>query len=143
MQPLFLPRRRGGRISGTDLLLPFVDAHDLGWVLTAPVDVLFPEGDYLEPDIVVLLRGREETVTDRGIEGPPDLIVEVVSGSTAARQCGLKRERYAHFGVPCRAEHDSRWCQDGGRTTSKADRGGHFVASETTAEADRGLDRRS
>jgi Uma2 family endonuclease len=88
-------------------LLLFVDHHDLGWVLTAPVDVLFAEGDYMEPDIVVLLRGREEIVTDRGIEGPPDLIVEVVSGSTAARDRGLKRERYAHFGVPL------YWIMDG------------------------------
>jgi Uma2 family endonuclease len=91
------------------LLLNFVDDHDLGWVLTAPVDVLFAEGDYMEPDIVVVLRGGEKIITDRGIEGPPDLIVEVVSGATAARDRGIKRERYAHFGVPL------YWIMDGER----------------------------
>lgn len=82
------------------LLLIFVDDHDLGWVLTAPVDVLFGEGDYMEPDLVVVLRNRADIISDRGIEGPPDLIVEVISGATAARDRGIKRERYAHLAVP-------------------------------------------
>jgi Uma2 family endonuclease len=39
-------------------------------------------------------------LTERGIEGPPDLVVEVLSPSTAARDRGIKLERYRHFGVP-------------------------------------------
>ena len=35
-----------------------------------------------------------------GIEGPPDLVVEITSGSTAATDRGAKREQYAFFGVP-------------------------------------------
>jgi Uma2 family endonuclease len=40
-----------------------------------------------------------ELVERRGIEGAPDLVVEVLSRSTAARDRGIKRERYALFGV--------------------------------------------
>jgi Uma2 family endonuclease len=59
----------------------------------------FAEGDYLEPDLVFVARDREALLSDRGIEGPPDLVVEVVSPSTEARDRGLKLDRYRHFGV--------------------------------------------
>lgn len=78
----------------------FVDEHVLGWVLPGPVDVLFAEGDYLEPDLVFVRRERRGIISDRGIEAAPDLVVEVASPSTAKRDRGIKRERYAHFGVP-------------------------------------------
>jgi Uma2 family endonuclease len=74
--------------------------HKLGEVLYAPVDVLFGEGDYLEPDMVVLLNEHRHYRTRRGIEGPPDLVIEILSPSTASQDRGIKRERYAHFGVP-------------------------------------------
>jgi len=81
------------------LLNGFVRENELGAVYSGPVDVLFAEGDYLEPDIVFVRRGREEEQTDRGIEGPPDLVVEVLSPSTAARDRGIKLERYRLYGV--------------------------------------------
>lgn len=81
-------------------LRTFVDAHRLGTVLAGPIDVLFGEGDYLEPDLVVVLEGSAHLLSDRGIEGPPELVVEVVSPSTAARDRGVKLERYRAYGVP-------------------------------------------
>lgn len=82
-----------------EVLGPFVRGHDLGEVFAGPVDVLFAEGDYLEPDLVFVRRNRLGLVTDRGIEGPPDLVVEVLSPSTAGRDRGLKRNRYRLYGV--------------------------------------------
>ena len=82
------------------LLEAFVAAHDLGWVTPAPVDVLLGEDDYVQPDVVFIRRERGEKVTDRGIEFPPDLVVEVLSPSTAFRDRVQKRDRYAAFGVP-------------------------------------------
>jgi Uma2 family endonuclease len=73
--------------------------HNLGEVLYAPVAVLFGEGDYMEPDIVFLLNEHKHYRTRRGIEGPPDLVIEIVSPSTARQDRGIKRERYAHYGV--------------------------------------------
>jgi Uma2 family endonuclease len=74
--------------------------HNLGELLYAPVAVLFGEGDYVEPDIVFLLHEHKHYRTKRGIEGPPDLIIEILSPSTASQDRGIKRERYAHYGVP-------------------------------------------
>lgn len=82
------------------MLAPFIRANELGWIFPGPIDVLFAEGDYLTPDLVFVRRERRGIVSDRGIEGAPDLVVEIASPSTAGRDRGLKRERYAHFGVP-------------------------------------------
>jgi Uma2 family endonuclease len=78
----------------------FVVAHDLGEVLPKPVDVLFAEGDYFEPDLVFVAKEHAHLISDRGIEGPPDLVVEILSPSTAGRDRGIKLERYRLFGVP-------------------------------------------
>ena len=78
----------------------FARSHDLGQVFTGPLDVLFAEGDYFEPDIVFVQKDRAELLSERGVEGPPDLVVEILSPSTAARDRGIKLERYRLFGVP-------------------------------------------
>lgn len=61
---------------------------------------MFTEGDYLEPDFVFVRGERRGIISDRGLEAAPDLVIEVASPSTAFRDRSLKRERYAHFGVP-------------------------------------------
>lgn len=77
----------------------FATQHALGNVLYAPVAVLLAEGDYLEPDIVFLRADHLRYRTRRGIEGPPDLVVEILSRTTARQDRGVKRQRYAHFDV--------------------------------------------
>ena len=76
------------------ILREFVRANDLGLVLTGPIDCLLGEGDYLVPDLVFLANTHLSYLTKRGIEGPPDLVIEVLSPSTAARDRGIKLERY-------------------------------------------------
>ena len=75
-------------------------AEQIGEVFLGPIDVLFGEGDYLVPDLVWVRRERTGIISDRGVEGAPDLIVEVASPATADRDRGIKRDRYAHYGVP-------------------------------------------
>jgi Uma2 family endonuclease len=96
--PTTLHQKIVTRIART--LEEFAELHGLGEVFVGPVDVLFAEGDYLEPDLVFVRRERLDVVSDRGLEGAPDLVVEVLSPTTASRDRRLKRERYAHFGVP-------------------------------------------
>jgi Uma2 family endonuclease len=77
----------------------FVKDHSLGRIYPGPLDVLFAEGDYMEPDLLFVRSDRAHLVSDRGVEGPPDLIVEVGSPSTAARDRSVKLDRYRYFGV--------------------------------------------
>lgn len=78
----------------------FAESTGVGEVYVSPFDVLFGEGDYVEPDILFVRKERTEVVTERGIDGAPDLVVEVLSPSTESRDRGIKLERYRHFGVP-------------------------------------------
>jgi Uma2 family endonuclease len=80
-------------------LVGFAEENDLGKVFPGPFDVLFAEGDYVEPDVVFVRTGRLDLVSSRGVEGPPDLVVEVLSPSTVDRDRGIKLERYRLFGV--------------------------------------------
>ncbi|MQA89404.1 MAG: Uma2 family endonuclease [Gemmatimonas sp.] len=78
----------------------FVEQHDLGWVLGAPVDVLFAEGNYMVPDLIFVRRERVGIISDRGIEAAPDLIIEIASPSSARIDRGPKLQQYMRFGVP-------------------------------------------
>jgi len=69
-----------------------------GEVFSAPLDVILGPHDVLEPDLLVVTDAR--LVTDRAIEGPPALVVEVLSPSTASRDCIAKVRRYAAGNVP-------------------------------------------
>lgn len=78
----------------------FCDEHGAGTTFGAPYDVIFGEGDYVEPDLVFVRREREHIIQKHGMIGAPDLVVEVLSETTARRDRGIKRERYAAYGVP-------------------------------------------
>ena len=77
-----------------------VEGHDLGILLTAPVDVVFDEHNVLQPDLVYVSTVRMNIVTPENIQGAPDLVVEILSKSTARRDRETKRKIYARFGVP-------------------------------------------
>lgn len=68
-------------------------------VLPAPFAVLLNADDetYVEPDISVIC--DKNKLTDRGCEGAPDLIVEIVSPSSRKKDYGLKNALYTDSGV--------------------------------------------
>ena len=78
----------------------FCEEHGVGTMYGAPYDVIFGEGDYLEPDLLFVRRDREDIIKKHAAVGAPHLVVEILSDSTARRDRGLKRERYAAYGVP-------------------------------------------
>jgi Uma2 family endonuclease len=63
----------------------------------APTDVKLSEQDVVQPDILVVC--RPERIHDSHIEGAPDLIVEVLSPNTAARDLRQKKALYERAGV--------------------------------------------
>ena len=69
--------------------------------MIAPLDVVLSDDDVvLQPDIVFVSNERRSIIRKGlNVQGAPDLVVEVLSPSTAQRDRTIKRERYARFGV--------------------------------------------
>jgi Uma2 family endonuclease len=57
------------------------------------------QGEVYQPDVFFVSEQRRSIVTDHGIEGAPDLIVETLSPTTARYDKGSKRKIYARHGV--------------------------------------------
>ena len=66
-------------------------------VFHAPLDVFLPSG-VVQPDILVVCDPTK--ISTRGIEGAPDLAVEILSPSTAGKDVTRKRWAYEAAGVP-------------------------------------------
>ncbi len=77
-----------------------VRAHRLGEVFVAPLDVVFTSETVLEPDIIFLSRARLDIIGEKYLSGPPDLVVEVLSKSSARLDRDIKPKQYARYGVP-------------------------------------------
>lgn len=81
------------------LLRQFVDSRKLGRVFAGPTDVILSNTNVLVPDILFVAKDREGIIEDRGIVGPPDLVVEVVSPSSGEKDRVTKRRIYYKYGV--------------------------------------------
>jgi Uma2 family endonuclease len=81
------------------LLHIFVAKHGLGTVKSEKCLVVFPRNDY-EPDVVFFGPEKTAALLPETMQFPiPDLVVEVLSESTEARDRGVKFEDFACHGV--------------------------------------------
>src|SRR5215210_5433594 len=67
----------------------WVENRRLGDVVTAPTGLVLDDENGLEPDLLFISHQRAHIITARGVEGTPDLVVEVLSPSTEARDRGI------------------------------------------------------
>jgi Uma2 family endonuclease len=91
---------QGALIDLGALLHGHVKENDLGRVFVAPTDCILSDVTVLQPDILFVDAAHRLLISERGIEGPPTLVVEVLSPSTANQDRGRKRDLYARHGVP-------------------------------------------
>ena len=77
----------------------FVKKHNLGEVYSAPIDVVLSDLNVVQPDLLFISNERAHIITPDNIQGAPDLVVEILSPSTAERDRSVKFELYAEHGV--------------------------------------------
>lgn len=65
----------------------------IGTLFCAPCDVYLDDQNVYQPDLLFVTRAHAEYIRDDGIQGAPDLVVEILSASTAA----LDRCKRGHF----------------------------------------------
>lgn len=82
------------------LLRAFVVQHDFGEILLAPFDVILSPTDVVQPDLLYVTKANLIRLSERGLQGPPDLVIEIRSPSTESLDMDLKRKLYARFHVP-------------------------------------------
>ncbi|ALX50032.1 Uma2 family endonuclease [Lentibacillus amyloliquefaciens] len=70
------------------------------FILNAPIDVILADNEVRQPDLVLIHRKRLNILSNRGVIGPPDLVVEILSPSTLKRDKIDKLNTYANFGIP-------------------------------------------
>ncbi len=76
------------------------EQQGLGYAATAPIGVIMPGCDPVQPDFVLVLAHHKEIIRERRIMGVPDLIVEVLSPGSVGYDERVKLNAYAHAGVP-------------------------------------------
>jgi Uma2 family endonuclease len=80
-------------------LIKFVEERKLGEVIDAPMDVYLSETETYQPDIIFISNERLNIIGDKKIEAAPDLVIEILSESTAYYDLKHKKRVYEKTGV--------------------------------------------
>jgi Uma2 family endonuclease len=70
-----------------------------GRVFLSPLDVIFTQWDVVEPDLLFVSENQTEILTDNNVQGPPALVVEIMSRGTRKRDRDIKRRLFDRGGV--------------------------------------------
>ena len=91
-------RHQGAIVNLIGLLLEHVRSRGLGKIFVAPTDCILSNVTVVQPDVLYIATDRLAIISERGIEGPPTLVVEVLSPSTAHLDRDRKMNLYAEHG---------------------------------------------
>ena len=81
------------------IVLKYLESDPRGEIYHAPFDVYLSEHDVFQPDIVFVAKENFKVLTDAGVEGTPDFVVEILSPSTAYLDKKSKLRVYARTGL--------------------------------------------
>jgi Uma2 family endonuclease len=81
------------------LMSNYVFDNDLGIVLCAPVDVYVDDFSVPQPDMLFIAKDNAGIITEDGVMGAPNLVIEIVSPSSVRRDRKDKRLLYERRGV--------------------------------------------
>jgi Uma2 family endonuclease len=81
-------------------MLSYLDAHHVGEIFAAPLDIVLSPHDVVEPDLFYVSHERAARVlTPANARGAPELVIEIASKSTRKRDETIKRRLYEREGV--------------------------------------------
>jgi len=81
------------------ILIGYTSKFKLGQVRGSRYAVRISESNTYEPDILFIRQERAHLITERELLEAPDLVIEIISASTARYDRGPKRENYEKAGV--------------------------------------------
>lgn len=80
------------------VLRSFVEARQLGIIRSAPFQMKLEHGR--EPDLLFVAQEHTDRLKRNYLDGPADLVIEVISPDSAGRDRGEKFYEYAQGGIP-------------------------------------------
>lgn len=80
-------------------LIRHAEGRDIGEILHAPCDVVLSDENVVQPDILFVRKERAGIIGEMNLQGPPNLVIEILSAGTRSRDLEIKRKIYAGFGV--------------------------------------------
>jgi Uma2 family endonuclease len=85
----------------TRLIMDLVDRDALGDVLTDPAIMRLPlRPSGRQPDLMFVSAAHTDRIRDTYVEGPADLVIEIVAPESVARDYGDKLAEYEAAGIP-------------------------------------------
>lgn len=73
--------------------------NNSGFMVHAPMDVKFDDGNIFQPDILYISAERKKDLIKDRIERAPDLVMEILSPSNAYYDLRQKKDIYGKYGV--------------------------------------------
>ncbi len=93
------------------ILRDYLREHPIGKAYLAPLDTYLSDLNVYQPDLLFVRKENLAIVEEHGIEGAPDLAIEILSKTTSKYDLGIKRSVYARTGV------EELWIVDPARRT--------------------------
>jgi Uma2 family endonuclease len=81
-------------------LANYVVTNRLGKLFIAPTDLILAPTTVVQPDLIFIGSDRRQIVTERAIEGPPTLVIEILSPTTHRIDRVTKAQLYAKYQIP-------------------------------------------
>jgi len=77
----------------------FVESTKAGEIFCAPIDVLLDNYNLLQPDLVFISNVQKNIITNFGIKGAPEIVIEILSPTSVMRDRFAKKRIYQRSGV--------------------------------------------
>ena len=74
-------------------------SNSKGEVFYAPIDLFIDKTNVFQPDLVYISNLNASIISHRGIEGPPEIVIEIISPSNIFSDRNTKKKKYLTFGV--------------------------------------------
>ncbi len=70
-----------------------------GEIFFAPIDLYIDNKNVFQPDLAYVSAENKSVITNRGIEGPIEIVVEIISPSNSYTDRNQKKSSYLKFGI--------------------------------------------
>ena len=77
----------------------YLSEKKLGHLFCAPMDVVFSDLDVVQPDLLFISNKKASIITEKNIQGAPDLVVEILSDLSRKTDEIIKRKIYERYQV--------------------------------------------